>query len=270
MMSLTRLRAVYQRHRDFFLLMALFAALQFMLLAFFGPGGRFGDYSDYWYYAEMASRVDSGYYPFVHYWVEYPPLFPWLPLAAYWVSRIFPPAADPLLWFTSLWRVPGPDRRGQFDGICSRPGVTDGDHAMQWVLCTTVQLYSCTRAISVAWPLFMLLSLYFLFKNRAVQRPGSYSRGNGQGAAARLLPVDSDPATVALFATVGLRQVCINLPFYLLNPVMFAARGGCATVPSWAVWALRTNFLYGLALETVSTGTASLDSAPNSYPGRRC
>ena len=50
-----------------------FVAFRWGMLAFW-PADQLAQWSDYDYYYEIASWVDSGRLPYLHYWVEYPPL----------------------------------------------------------------------------------------------------------------------------------------------------------------------------------------------------
>ena len=60
----------------------LFVAFRLSLLAFW-PADELARWSDYDYYYELASWVDEGRLPYLHYWVEYPPLFPYLSVFLY-------------------------------------------------------------------------------------------------------------------------------------------------------------------------------------------
>ena len=53
-------------------------------------GGSIPDWSDFRYYHELAGLSAQGYFPGIHFWVEYPPLFPWLAVAAYQLSLLIP------------------------------------------------------------------------------------------------------------------------------------------------------------------------------------
>jgi hypothetical protein len=63
----------------------LFLAFRLGLLAFW-PADQLARWSDYDYYYELASWVNRGYLPYIDYWVEYPPLFPYLSLSIYLVT----------------------------------------------------------------------------------------------------------------------------------------------------------------------------------------
>src|SRR5512135_2959447 len=51
------------------------------------------------YHFELGRLAASGAYPFVNYWVEYPPFFPWLSVLAYKLSALLPSWIDQRFWF---------------------------------------------------------------------------------------------------------------------------------------------------------------------------
>jgi hypothetical protein len=67
---------------------ALFLAFRVAMLAFW-PADQLARWSDYDYYYEIAQWVDRGLLPFLHYWVEYPPLFPFLSVLLYLLTPHF-------------------------------------------------------------------------------------------------------------------------------------------------------------------------------------
>jgi hypothetical protein len=70
--------------RDFWLILLLAAA--FRLPVLFVTDGF-----DYWFYRALGGLSNLGFYPYLDYWVEYPPVFPWLAVAAYRLTLLFPP-----------------------------------------------------------------------------------------------------------------------------------------------------------------------------------
>jgi hypothetical protein len=64
------------------LVLLLFAGFRLSLLAFW-PADQLARWSDYDYYYEVARWVDQGWLPYIHYWVEYPPLFSYLSVLLY-------------------------------------------------------------------------------------------------------------------------------------------------------------------------------------------
>lgn len=60
----------------------LFVSFRVSFMAFW-PADQLACWSDYDYYYQIASWVDQGRLPYLHYWVEYPPLFPFLSVLLY-------------------------------------------------------------------------------------------------------------------------------------------------------------------------------------------
>jgi hypothetical protein len=67
---------------DYGLVLFLFVGFRLSLLAFW-PADQLARWSDYDYYYEVARWVDQGWLPYLHYWVEYPPLFSYLSVLLY-------------------------------------------------------------------------------------------------------------------------------------------------------------------------------------------
>jgi hypothetical protein len=51
------------------------------------------------YHFQLGRLAAGGAYPFVNYWVEYPPFFPWLSVLAYKISALLPSWIDQRFWF---------------------------------------------------------------------------------------------------------------------------------------------------------------------------
>ncbi|TET53393.1 MAG: DUF2029 domain-containing protein [Anaerolineales bacterium] len=62
-----------------------FLAMRLMMLSTL-PADNLTLYGDYAYYYELASYSDQGQLPFIDYWSEYPPLFPFLSVGLYQLS----------------------------------------------------------------------------------------------------------------------------------------------------------------------------------------
>lgn len=69
------------------LIVVLFVALRLMMLATFPPE-NLTLYGDYAYYYQLAAYSDQGYLPFIHYWSEYPPVFPFLSVGVYQLAHL--------------------------------------------------------------------------------------------------------------------------------------------------------------------------------------
>lgn len=88
--------------QDFWLLLLLFLAFRLLTLLLFRPGGFIRDWSDFDTYLGIASLSDYGLYPFFHFWLEWPPLIPWLMVGAYKLSLLWPQWEDPRLGFITI------------------------------------------------------------------------------------------------------------------------------------------------------------------------
>lgn len=81
----------------------LFLAFRWLTLLLLQPGGFIRDWSDFDTFLGFASLSDYGLYPFVHYWLEWPPLIPWVAVGAYQLSSQLPAwTEDTRLWFVLI------------------------------------------------------------------------------------------------------------------------------------------------------------------------
>jgi hypothetical protein len=77
--------STHKRFNDFWLILALFVSARLMLLMTW-PAENLAMYGDYYYYFDLGALSDAGYVPFVHYWSEHAPVFPFINLALYRLS----------------------------------------------------------------------------------------------------------------------------------------------------------------------------------------
>ncbi len=83
--------------------MILAGFLTFRLLLPLGFGSIGPDIYDYMRWGSLA---DSGLYPYVHYWSEYPPLFGWSAILIYRLSTLVPALPEePRYWFAIVLRL---------------------------------------------------------------------------------------------------------------------------------------------------------------------
>ncbi len=80
----------------------LFATFRLLTLLLLRPGGFIRDWSDFDTYLGIASLSDYGLYPYLHFWLEWPPIIPWLMVGAYKLSLLLPLWEDPRFWFTTI------------------------------------------------------------------------------------------------------------------------------------------------------------------------
>lgn len=97
-----RLRTHLQSHQDFYLLLGLFTTFRALALYQFRPGGFVRDYSHIDVYPGIAALSDYGLYPFLDFWLEWPPPMPWLLVGIYKLTLYIPVWEDPRLWYSLL------------------------------------------------------------------------------------------------------------------------------------------------------------------------
>ncbi len=98
----TRTRAALQTHRHLVIILAAF--LGFRLFLTVGLWPSIGP--DIYDYMRWGALANSGYYPFVNYWSEYPPLLPWSAIILYRVSTLVPVLAeDARFWYVLILRL---------------------------------------------------------------------------------------------------------------------------------------------------------------------
>jgi hypothetical protein len=95
------LRRAVHNHQAFLAVVALFLTFRLLLPLGFGSIGP-----DIYDYLRWGSLADSGLYPYVHYWSEYPPLFGWSAILLYRISTLVPALPEePRYWFVIVLRL---------------------------------------------------------------------------------------------------------------------------------------------------------------------
>ncbi len=256
---LERLKWTREEHGDFLLLALLFAVFRLFSLLLFRPGGFILEWSGYYIPEQGFIQLsDRGLYPFLHYWMEYPPLYPWLAVLAYRVSLLIPPWVDPELWFNLI-----------FGAILLVFEV--GNFILIYALAQ--KLYGQRQAIRCAWfyallfvPLFTLMgwfdsfSLFFLLLGlRFVINGRAAVSGLATGVGFMIKPFPLLVAPLALRALPKISQKAIYVgtaclvasliatPFLLINaPLLLAAFINTFSLAPWeTVWALLDGYYGG-------------------------
>ncbi|OQY48383.1 MAG: hypothetical protein B6242_02465 [Anaerolineaceae bacterium 4572_78] len=88
--------------REFLLLLILFMSFRFLTLLQLRPGGFIRDWSDFDTYLGIASLSDYGLYPFLNFWLEWPPPIAWLIVGCYKLSLLLPMWEDHRFWFITI------------------------------------------------------------------------------------------------------------------------------------------------------------------------
>jgi hypothetical protein len=112
------MRARTRTTHPFVYVLVSFVAFRLLAILLVRPGGYITSLSDFTFYRLLASYASQGFYPSVHYWMEYQPLFPWIPVAIYRLSLLLPNWGDPGFWFNLLLASACTARRSP----CAWPG----------------------------------------------------------------------------------------------------------------------------------------------------
>jgi hypothetical protein len=276
-----RARQIYYDHQNFTLLLVLFVAFRLMTLLLYRPGGFIGDFSDFnTSFLPFARFSDQGLYPFVHYWLEWPPLFAWLVVGVYRLSLLIPAWTAPGLWYNTLLGLSLlPFEVGNFI-LIYLIGLELYDRGKAF---TCALIYACLFAPVYIWsgwsdcmPLFfLLLGLYLILRGKAV----AAGVAAGVGFWVKVIPI--------LLAPVGLRvlaggrrkalfcvAVCVTLglvalPFLYLNaPFIWAFLANTLGRSSWeSVWALLEGYYsYGVVTPDRFTVPSDFSTHPSTLP----
>ena len=278
---LQRGRQLYGDHRQFVLLSVLFVAFRLMTLLLYRPGGFIADYSDYnTSYLPFAQWSDRGLYPFVHYWLEWPPLFSWLVVIVYRLSLQFPVWTDPRLWYNTLLGLSLlPFELGNFV-VIYLIGLRLHDQAKAF-MCAVI--YACLFAPLYVWsgwndsmPLFfLLLGLYLLLRNKGI----AAGVMTGVGFWVKVMPILLVPVglrvlaglrrKVAFFVATCVTLILIALPFLVINGgFLWAFFANMLGRSSWeTVWALLDGYYsYGVVSADRLTVPTDFGTHPSSVP----
>ena len=83
------MRARLSAHSDFLMVLVLFVSFRLMILLLFTPASFLTrGYTDHIYYFDMAALSDQSHFPFIDYWFEYPPVFTYLAIGIYRLTRM--------------------------------------------------------------------------------------------------------------------------------------------------------------------------------------
>jgi len=274
------LRGTYTRHQDFFLLFVLVAAFFVMSLMLLRPGGYVLEWWGYYMpHTGFVRLSDQGLYPYIHYWMEYPPLLSWLPVAAYRLSHLLPVWNHPWLWYNvTMGALLLPFELGNLLlvylislKVYDRPTALRSAvfYASLFVpLFTWLGWFDC-------FPLFfLLLALYLILAGR----PALAGLATGAGFMTKIIPLLLLPVgwrrfgplsrrSVTYVALTVLAIVAIALPFLAIrSDLFFASFVNIVTRPSWeTVWALLDGYFTGGAVAPLDQ---RFDPGTAADPGR--
>lgn len=224
-----RIQAAVQLHREFLLILVLAMSFRAMALLVFRPGGYLGEMSDFGYYRLLLSFTNQGFYPLADFWVEYPPIIPWILVGLYRLSLLIPAWSEPGVWFylaISLFLLV----------------VEAGNLVLFYNIGR--RLYGQERATRLSWiytallvPVLTLfvgfdgLSLFFILWAVLLtldQRPVGSAIAAGLGFMTKLVPIAAAPAALQhmkrrsqrlkYVIAVSLTVLVIAIPFLFAGP----------------------------------------------------
>jgi hypothetical protein len=266
----------------FIYVLVTFVAFRLMAVLLVKPGGYITAISDFTFYRLLASYASQGFYPSVDYWMEYQPIFPWIPVGIYRLSLLLPNWGAAGFWFNTLL--------GTFFLLAETANL-----ALIYLIGR--RLYSQEVAVRIAWvysllfvPLlimlgwfdvfgltFLLLALYLTL----IRRPLASGVTAGLGFLVKLLPVIVIPVAfwreptrrrrVILVAVTALTIIVVALPFVFLSPELFTLSWTINFErSSWeTVWALLEGYTsFGLAggANRFDPAEAGADQHPSTLP----
>ncbi|MGC9335048.1 MAG: glycosyltransferase 87 family protein, partial [Anaerolineae bacterium] len=247
----TRFRNTLETHREFFLILVLATAFRLMAALVFQPGGYLGDISTFGYYRLLLSFTNQGFYPLVDFWVEYPPLFPWLMVGLYRLSLLIPAWPEPGAWFFTLLSgflaLVEAANLVLFYGIARRLFDQEKAVRLAWMyallLIPVLTLFIAFDSLA----LFFMLATVFLTLDR---RPIAAGIATGLGFMTKLVPVVAAPAALRhlkdrsqrarFLLAAALIVLLIAVPFLVTGPeYLLQAMKSPMSRSTWeTVWAL--------------------------------
>lgn len=235
-------------------ILILFVACRLMMLAAFTPEAIVA-YGDYEHYYNLANLSRDGFLPFLHYWYEFPPLFPFLSLGLYWLTAATTGAMHTYFYALAVVMV-------AFDAgtlvllhrICNRLwNSRTADTAALIYLALPVSMIYTWRTFDSMTTFWMLLGLHWLLTGQ--DRDGS-RRWNllsamalGLGVLTKYMPALLLPTAWAVLPVrraLGYTLVVIILVMLVLGPFLatspelgIASLEAQAAKSSWqTIWAL--------------------------------
>ncbi|MFN2290919.1 MAG: glycosyltransferase family 39 protein [Anaerolineae bacterium] len=246
-----RFRNTLERHREFVLILMLATMFRLMAVLVFRPGGYLGDISTFGYYRLLLSFTNQGLHPLVDFWVEYPPLFPWLMLGIYRLTLLIPAWTEPGAWFFTL-----------LSGFLAL--VEAGNIVLLYGIAR--RLFGQQKAVRLSWIYAMLLipvlTLFTAFDSLALffllwtvllaldRRPVAAGIATGLGFMTKLVPVVAAPAAlqhmkgwsrrIKFLLAAAFVILLIAAPFLITGPdFLLQALKSPMSRSSWeTVWAL--------------------------------
>ncbi|MCS6801395.1 MAG: DUF4832 domain-containing protein [Dehalococcoidia bacterium] len=282
-----------QRRAGWAILVLAFVGLRIAIPAVLRPVGYIADWNDYYFFEGWARFTDVGRYPYLDFWMEHPPLFPWLVVVAYRLSALIPLWDTPHFGFSVvfgtillLFEVGNLLLLGW---IASRVGWPDRGLLAAWIWALLFPPVFFWAAGFESYPLFfLLLALALLlraFDGAARRWAALAGAAAGVGIMVKLIPGLAVPvgavalwrsgrrgAASLLCVAAAATAALIAAPFVVANPVMARASAESLLARgSWeTVWALADGYYSGGAVARpemrLDPATATQTERPTRIP----
>ena len=255
------LRRAAGQHREFLLILLLSLTLQLMAVLVFRPGGYLGVLGDFQDYRLMLSFTNQGFLPLFDFWMEYPPVFPWLMLGLYRLSLLIPAWTTPGTWFYLLLSlflaVVNGGNLVLFYGIARRlRGQRRAVH-LSWIYALLlIPILAAFVGFDGLALLFLLLAVLLTLD----RRPAGSGVAAALGFMTKLVPIAAVPAALQHMPRAGQRLkhllavaltgLLVALPFLIAAPrFLYQSLISPVKRSTWeTVWALIDGYYsYGVA-----------------------
>ncbi len=257
----SKLQTSLRTHREFLLILGLSVVFRLTATLVFRPGGYLGELSNFGYYRLLLDFTNMGYYPFVDFWVEYPPVFTWVMVSLYRLSLLIPAWPQPGTWFyillSTFLAVVEAGNLILLYGIGRRLYGPDRAIRLAWIYTALLNpVLTLLGAFDGMGLFFMLLALLWTLDRRAV----ASGVAAGLGFMTKVLPIAVVPAAlqhlnrasarIKLLVAVALTILLIAAPFLVVGPdYLIQSLKSPMLRASWeTVWALLDGYYsYGIA-----------------------
>jgi hypothetical protein len=240
-----------QPHRGFLLILLLFVSFRLMMAMAYPPEAL-TSYSDYPYFYALADLARQGYYPLLHYWYEYPPVFPYLSQAVYAVTNGYHAYATLLAAVMLIFEA---GNLALLYLIAAEIHSRETSLKIAWIYsCLLVPVFFLWSGLDSLSLFFTLLSLLWLLRN--CHAPSAVALGLGLmtkylpgillATVWRFVKRRNALAYTLIAASVA---TAILLPFAIASPTYtLASLRSQASKSSWqTIWALIDgNYITGL------------------------
>jgi hypothetical protein len=212
------------------LILGLFLAFRLGLLIFW-PADQLARWSDYPYFCELASWIDEGKLPYLHYWVEYPPLFPYLSVLVYRLLPRYEAYAAGLALVQTAFEA------GSLFLLCEIVRHAVGEDQVERIAWTYALLFA---PLAASWLNFDAVATFFLLLaiERWLAGKGTQSAlAAGVGGLVKWFPLLFLPVAIR-FGQSWRRSVVYGVTALLVVAVVFGVL--TALSPSYTLASLRS------------------------------